>query len=693
MSPTIYDCIICGYPIYDPLTTSSPETWVREFRAIYSDPLGTFVSGVGCRNDDPTWIAPSDSNMRWDDDSYSFPASDEVPVMRQDPLNGRHGFLLHDACWHLLQRVFQPGEIPLKRLVEVCESLPFPLRGNGISWGHDYRGLYFLDNLKYYPWEDRLVGKCHNAKTRFYAKSNPYDIPEISTLLATRLDHPTELQVDKKLHDCFSRLPWEILEAIAVNLTTDDALGLRRISQDFLPLLSSATFWASRFIASADRGFIFETWRIREVPDWMSLYRLTSRTRGPAGLQNRRRVWDLATPLKNITSLRLADDLAMKPLDEKFAHLRWSKVAGDIKDEVAYSYPGNFNEGCRIFGTHVAPIPQDLSKIGLSISSLEDVTYIAGVRLIAPKNPDICLGFVSEGKEVIKEITTLRGFVLAVGSRGIHALQIVSQDASLSEWVGCPNNSPITERLAHFDFIAGLEVNFDGYKMVSLGLLGEASPSAIAPNEQCSPLRETALWYPKVPESELFLNEPSFTGEDPSITGYQPLVWIRFGGPNGSYLGNVTGISIYGEKGLYSLEFHYDATHDLAGAFRLGRCAAIDVRNIRHFPIDGASGEIIESVEVALLRYNAEDAYNFLKHGKLNSFKITTNRQRSVHAGTLSDDAILKHMIIAPGTTLTGLYGSQHPEFGLISLGVISETVGRSDNEKSKQLAICATSS
>jgi hypothetical protein len=126
-----------------------------------------------------------------------------------------------------------------------------------------------------------------------------------------------------------------------------------------------------------------------------------------------------------------------------------------------------------------------------------------------------------------------------------------------------------------------------------------------------------------VPDSELFLSEPSFIGEDPSSTGYQPLFWIHFGGPVGSYLENVTGISIYSLKGLYSLEFHYGATHDLAGAFRLGRCAGTDVWKIRHFPINGASGEIIESVEVTLLRCHTENAYNFLKHGKLNSFKVS----------------------------------------------------------------------
>lgn len=90
-------------------------------------------------------------------------------------------------------------------------------------------------------------------------------------MLTTRLEHPTELSLDTKPHDCFSKLSWEILEAIAIELPTEDALGLRRISRAFLPLFSSATFWASRFKASADRRFMFETWNSRDVTDWMSL--------------------------------------------------------------------------------------------------------------------------------------------------------------------------------------------------------------------------------------------------------------------------------------------------------------------------------------------------------------------------------------------------------------------------------------
>ncbi len=85
----------------------------------------------------------------------------------------------------------------------------------------------------------------------------------------------------------------------------------------------------------------------------------------------------------------------------------------------------------------------------------------------------------------------------------------------------------------------------------------------------------------------------------------------------------MTGVSVYSSKGLYIFEFHYDVTHDLTETSKLGRCPATDVLDILYFPIDGAGGEIIESVEVTLLRYNAENAYAFLKHGKLNSVKVS----------------------------------------------------------------------
>lgn len=83
------------------------------------------------------------------------------------------------------------------------------------------------------------------------------------------------------------------------------------------------------------------------------------------------------------------------------------------------------------------------------------------MRLIASKIPDVSLGFISEGHEVILELTALRGSVVAFDSRGLRALQIVRGDRSVSDWIGCPVNTPVMERLVQFEIIDHLEVGFD----------------------------------------------------------------------------------------------------------------------------------------------------------------------------------------------------------------------------------------
>lgn len=65
------------------------------------------------------------------------------------------------------------------------------------------------------------------------------------------------------------------------------------------------------------------------------------------------------------------------------------------------------------------------------------------------------------------------------------------------------------------------------------------------------------------------------------------------------------------------MEFHYDMNPELE-ICKLGRCrGTFDNKN--EFVIDGAGGEVIETVEVDLTRI---DFYNFLKHGKLCAVKV-----------------------------------------------------------------------
>ena len=236
-------------------------------------------------------------------------------------------------------------------------------------------------------------------------------------------------------------------------------------------------------------------------------------------------------------------------------------------------------------------------------------------------------------------------------------------------------------------------------------------------------LQATALWYPTIPSPNLCLKDTSFTGESPSTAGYQPLFWTHFGGPNGIYLRSLTEVCVTGSRSLWSIDFHYATEDTPTEARKLGRGYFTEFSHVTRFPIDGPGGELIQTIDVSIKRVAGKHLYNFYKHGKLSSFKvsnfisnlvlimhrsqplifcitgviqITTNRGRSVYFQPQIGSRKIHTLVplsIAPGTTLTGFYASQvrstfvngtisranqrykHPGVGLISLGAISEVI------------------
>ena len=427
-------------------------------QSVYSSHDGVSISGIGCYDDpsDGIWIAPPLPHMRWDDHGYTKPVRDEIPVMKQLPENNRHGYIVHDACWCLLQKVVEPDDIPLERLHRICGSLPFPIQGIGVSWGHDYRGLNIIDNQNYYPWEDRLVEQYRKSEAYHYARYNPYDVPELHELLSisSREDRNSDLCTNS--NNCFSVLPWEIRETIAIYLSTRDVTNLFMSSKAFLPLLTSQTFWSSRFQTGSDRDFVFET-RAKRPKDWIYLYQMTNDARSPPGLKNRKRIWSLAQALVNLLRFQL-----VKYTDYSHVILnpdtRWT-VAADIKDDTVSN--SSFNEGCRLFEKQSTILPSDLVKIAFSFTEEGSTGFLAGIRFTSKDGSHICLGYIAEDKELSIDIATLNGFVLAMGSRGIQALQVVNCDGRVTRWFGCPRNSPVTERLVDSEAIRALEIGLD----------------------------------------------------------------------------------------------------------------------------------------------------------------------------------------------------------------------------------------
>ena len=76
------------------------------------------------------------------------------------------------------------------------------------------------------------------------------------------------------------------------------------------------------------------------------------------------------------------------------------------------------------------------------------------MRLSSVEEEDRQLGY--KGNEIVFEVTALGGFAVAVGPRGIRAIQVICDDGTRSSWFGRPEGSSITERLVRTERIAAL---------------------------------------------------------------------------------------------------------------------------------------------------------------------------------------------------------------------------------------------
>lgn len=89
-------------------------------------------------------------------------------------------------------------------------------------------------------------------------------------------------------------------------------------------------------------------------------------------------------------------------------------------------------------------------------------TYITGMELSFEDTTKISIGYKIPGQQVMRDVKLWRGFEVAVGSGGIHALRIVT-DTTSSQWLGRPDGACPTTRLvlASHAEIGALEVALD----------------------------------------------------------------------------------------------------------------------------------------------------------------------------------------------------------------------------------------
>ena len=453
---------LCGLRFLAARVPNKSVTHKQVFRPlnfiVYGTPAEPLVTGVGCYDGNASWKAPSDPAARWD--RTHLQSSQEIPVMRQRPCAGLHGFVLHDACWRLLREACKPGTIPLGRLLAMCESLPFPLGALGVCWGHDYGRLLQLDTQKHYPWQEQFDCLFEDLPASAYVGENPFDIPGLAGIMSESTPPLTDGKTLTSARDCFSQLPWEIRTMIACLLPTNDALNLRLACKSFLHLYYSCLFWSSRFKADNERGFLFEFRGCKDVMRLLRLYENTVSSRCLPALTNRQRIWRLGRQLVNIARQSRGDESG-NPKLQIAASLEWIRLAGDEQVEKLTEGWKPFERGCRPIHTITVAVPKQLKKIGITLISLGALDYITGIRFLAEKEPDVYVGYRSDGDEILYPLQGLRGFRLAVGPGGIRALQIIDHDGCSFPWIGRAAGTPVSERLTGFGFLAALRVTID----------------------------------------------------------------------------------------------------------------------------------------------------------------------------------------------------------------------------------------
>ncbi|OHE93544.1 F-box domain-containing protein [Colletotrichum orchidophilum] len=679
MSPRICSCTLCGWVVVD---APGNISWLNQFRGLSSSSRGVILTGVGLY-DDPgsgAFIAPVDPNRRWDDSNYDSPEEDQFGAMGYMEVNGRHGFIFHEACWDLLEIAFRPGLVPLLRLFDVCDSLPFPLNGVSISWGHDYGGPVFVDDDHHFPWEDRFSDREYMEPDPVFS-TNPYEVQEVQHVLTEAPESPPSpirpfSNATTPGLDRFHALPEELRSVIAIHLPTVDVLNLRLASRPFWTIFNSQQFWASRFKDSSDRSWLFESQDSPQPRDWRWLYRRTNNAHIGPGFQNRVRVWNLAQKLVAALDFRwIVNDL--NPSPEKVS-AQCIEVSGELWEHPVGAGHALFNKGCLLQKTYRLAIPESILRLSVWSIPIGDMKYVAGLKFTTATGDVHQIGYRTPAEQSV-EISDIRGFKLAVGERGIQALQCISERSGTSHWVGSPEASPKTLRLDVGERLRELDFGFDGCKIVSLAVSSQVgSPAKLADDEDR--LRKAGIWYPAIPGPNLCLNEASFPPREHYLNGYKPLFWTSFGGPGGIYLRNLTNLSvIWGACGIRRVDFAYDITvppeHRAFGCEMSGEWT----KEI-NFAIDGAGGEFIDAIEVFQHQYQPKEGYTWMvEEGVIVAFKVSTNRGRSCFFSFLSDppSSIPFRVTTAPGQAITGFYGSQRPHdgSGISALGIISEVI------------------
>lgn len=143
----------------------------------------------------------------------------------------------------------------------------------------------------------------------------------------------------------------------------------------------------------------------------------------------------------------------------------WKPASGVLNEP-----DSTFFNGCRSLFTRTIDITFKVMGVFLTFVRFNGIEYVSGLRFQQYSGINSSLGYVVSNKEVSmdadrsllsKDGGGISGFYLAIDSRGVRALSLLTSNGKVSKWVGEHDGIPKTRLLLNHGTILSLKGGFD----------------------------------------------------------------------------------------------------------------------------------------------------------------------------------------------------------------------------------------
>ncbi|CEJ86510.1 hypothetical protein VHEMI04126 [[Torrubiella] hemipterigena] len=485
-----YGCCLCGVDIHDgprQNTLRQPPPWNTQCRVLYSCNNIAQLSGIGSILEF-RYMVPEDPDIAWDHADYWDVPAPTLAAINEDYTGP--AFPFHVACWSLLSAAFRPEQIPLERLLAVCQSTHL-INTHRLDWLHSYGGLYVNNGDA--CWNRNLqvisVETAPPGADLEYFTTDPFTVLGMEELSNKKWqpekasEHSTPQWGQ---NDVFSNLPEDVCYEIATHLSTKDALTMHLVSRHFAQPTFRKSFWLSRFRGRGERVWLLESRTWDRAVDWEYVYCKTTDKHCGKQLKNRQRIWKLAQHLVDLVDLVwVLAPAPMVNLKHDQCATQWIDTNGDIyrptDEDDGYKGFVNSKKHCRLIHEVEIPLTQDARSISFATRDIGDFQYLVGLTIISAdeKKTAMQIGYRGTTNTAEFDVELLTGFRVAADPSGICGIQCgfaptpntaLSSGRLWSQWFGASDGVPVTEKLKDLSTIYALRIGFDVSARQSMAL-------------------------------------------------------------------------------------------------------------------------------------------------------------------------------------------------------------------------------